>query len=948
MNRHFKFMALAIMGLAFVSCSDEDLVSDGIPVSGDDISFGASATVDEGILTGESKGSRTSYGDVKDNKICVNWCVGDEIAVGCKQAVGAKMAIYRVRGTSSSNTNDNSHVDELDRVSEGTGMQWGQGQHTFYAAYPSPNKVGQDLMNLDYNTGVVKGFMPSTYDAEPVVQTDGNIVVTPDMTFGYMVAQQQYANPVKSVALHFTPIVTALEFDIVGGGFENIQDPGIKVSGLTLTSKSQSVVGNFEYNFGDNQIVNKSDFTSGTNSVHLKFTKGAHLQKDKHLKATFFIVPTENVSSETPEILHDDLVLTIWYEGDNGVLTAKNAIVGVDLQARKLYSFRNMKMPAVQIKETSNWFGALDDDIYISQLSFPVAGHVVSSQYAGQAADTEEAKPLDMKLKKEQIHPFKHLWNIGIRGFEMKTSFTEKVLPGTEGQDLGIAGGSVSPNDGTVSAYEFAMSPFVCSAHELLGAKKFTLGGAFEDGYEQLKNNPTETIVYLMTYQSYGGDNDYGYRPDLYLQGLQNYLTEFCTNHGISDPSSVFVKLGTGSTVKDLRGKIAIVVRLYDNAYVDTRGANIVKENLYPNANWAPYISVINNWGTCIDNWDIRYGYNYAREGAFKREGREELETKMWYGASSDMNSYVKINDKTEHAAEIFPKNVLGEHSYKFNVNQPYLNVDDGVSGNREATVQCWERVIPETKKYYTRIWDRYGLLGTHYAYLFFEWQESLTEKVQAIRWVVDKAMETRGKTAAGLFVNSLAGYFPVEASDMSGSAVPYSTSQAVYHWQFGWLDRINLSFNQTNEDGMRIEQVTGGDYASCAGMLNAFMHGYLTKKRPEEMGPLGLVVMDYIDADEDDFAGVQVRHGNSVELKSSYAIGDYKINVPKSDGGYVTTISAAQAAQASKHLPKLIIENNFRFPLLKKGISDAQTSADVTTEAYSQQRKGGNHISFE
>ena len=169
-------------------------------------------------------------------------------------------------------------------------------------------------------------------------------------------------------------------------------------------------------------------------------------------------------------------------------------------------------------------------------------------------------------------------------------------------------------------------------------------------------------------------------------------------------------------------------------------------------------------------------------------------------------------------------------------------------------------------------------------------WPESYTEKCIMAADVFEKAIETKGNTENPLFINSLASYFIT--SKEPTSTYPYDNMT------------LNLSI-AIGGDVTFDNQGAGGDWKSAAANLNYDMYQYLIS-RDTEAGPLGLVMMNYLGASEGDFEGFT----------------------------NIKNITAKQASEASSALPRLIMMNNFSFPL--------STNPDWTDPNENNGGKGG------
>ena len=106
---------------------------------------------------------------------------------------------------------------------------------------------------------------------------------------------------------------------------------------------------------------------------------------------------------------------------------------------------------------------------------------------------------------------------------------------------------------------------------------------------------------------------------------------------------------------------------------------------------------------------------------------------------------------------------------------------------------------------------------------------------------VFEKSILTKGKTDNPLFINSLASYFITPKLPVS--VYPYDD------WS------LDISTARLDSKVTFDNQGAGGDWKSGAANLNYDMYQYLIS-RDTEAGPLGLVMMNYLGASENDFNG--------------------------------------------------------------------------------------------
>lgn len=870
MSKYIKFYALVGATLLLGACQEDLGLNTSVPVPGDEIVFGANAYFENG-----EPQTRTEYGDIVGNQIEVRWSEKDRLDIGCPQSAGPRtvaeyqVATASISGETSGSKAEDSYSNTLVRLSEGAGLQWSTApEHKFYAVYPSSKWIGEKLakqisaeeisalgLTLGENTATLKGYIPVVQNPinTPTLETVGGkkgYVVEPDMTYAYMTAMESVDN-VDNVGLTFNSHVTALQFQILPGDFAPNTSGEICIVGVNLYSaNSNNIAGHFTYDYASEAFTDDNEIGDGHEKITMSFTsannsKGIEMTKNgaEFIDVTFFLMPNDLGYNED----NGDLKLTVMYTvNDNPRVNTATLIK--EIEPKKKYFFKNIKMPTINDVTGSTWFSAINPKTYVSQISIPVAGNAFSYAYNG-------ANP---KYHRQQTQNYQTLWSLGVRGFEFKCSYPD--VNGSLKDQLPVCNGK------TVGSV--------------------TLGNAVQYLYNQLQNPDykNETCIIIANYQSYSGDNNDGVNVQNYLDCLTNFLDGFCTENGITDKSSAFTKLESSSCAGDIRGKIAIIVRPGDHDLLTKVGST---KDYALNDDWKDYISVINNWGTGIDQWDKRYGSTYYTEGSFATSGKTEIEQYIPWAVSTSATEFIKSSHKNANER-------AGDKSkFASPLKTGYYMSVNGVAN--QAYMQCWERISASARYYYSgsKASSNLAIMSKpdETFHLNFFWPESLSEKMAMISDVIAKAQATKGKTGTPLFINSLSGYFITE--NLPSSIYPYDETS------------YNITDGVVTDVGKLGDKGTGGDWASCAATINIKLWQELIGQSTEA-GPLGIVIMDYIGANaKEDFA----------EITGSY--------VP------------AMAETASTALPRLIMMNNFSFPL--------STNPEWTEPDENNNNNGGN-----
>lgn len=812
MVKQMKLSIVALLGAAALvaGCSDDDFGKHRPAVQGDEVHFGASAYFEQA----PTRSSRTEYGDIANGQVELKWVADDKIDIACPQATaGRRKAAYKVVKTSiigDKNSADNSVATELQKLGE-YGIQWGEpGVHEFYASYPSSEsfteaergKIGLDAEGLN-------GYLP--VEQNPVGKTPiGNVtVLNPDMRYAFMASDKKEYDSREAggegVSLTFKPLVTALEFQVAGPTIsgDNTSAPSvITVTEVSLYSYSgRDICGNFQYRFADKTLKETNEGTGYSRITMTMPDGGVTLNKDSKMDFTFFVLPAAANITEA-NIASKDLKLQIFYKY-NGSPFVKTLTIAKEIMPKKKYFFKSITLPAINnTVDGSAWFSALAPNIYLSQISIPVAGNTFSKYYSGT----------DPQYYQEQTLHYTELWNKGVRGFEFCTSYGCKKTTSW--------GRPSYTNTGTLED-EY----FVCNGEEMTSAKAsdgtaVTFGNAFRTLVNLLNNSnyANECLVIICTYKSYSGDSEDGYNPQTYINDLEKFLT---VNASILNGK--LVKLTPTSTVNDLRGKIAIIVRPGDDAYQSTQDLTVTNS----------YLTLVKDWGTAVDKWDKRFGDSYMSEGAFNTPDKINIEKYLWGVGSSNSEPYSHSSYGPD-----FQGGYPTQNNFKFNHN---TNVD-----NQIVHLQEWARIIPEgsfaTSKFYSGLTTRHT--GGHDTYLWLQWPESYTQKQDMIKATVNASMGTKGgSTDNKIFINSLCGFYP--SKSLAASFYPYNTKYQYDCQGSHNLSSYSPSFTLSNAGA-------GGDYVACAYDLNKWFYNWLTTGNTDangqiKQGPVGLVMLNHI-----------------------------------------------------------------------------------------------------
>lgn len=444
-----KFLLGACLALTLAGCSDEvGITADQLPVSGDEITFGAAA----GQFTEPTK--RTVYGFVDGEdysnykKLAIKWVAGqDQVRVYCPNPSEQQWADYTVMagGTASDfylqRTNENAQ-----------GVRWGDdldAEHKFYSFYPLKTSNGASISGLQDNSTVRATIPTAQLSGEVTSNTDPNInrtwyVVEPDMSYAMMVGTGTWdpkTSTSKNITLNYKPIVTVLDI-YVNGPADDGSEVNYTVTGVGVRSASQPIVGTFDYDAATDQCtyVTPESGRQEDNWAYVEVAgvdgNGQKLNPGEGMNVKFFLLPQDIKPSE----------LTVYVFLSNGsVLSQPLSADKNQGSATPIAKGEIVKVltPKVKPAETSNWMSAIGNDVlFASQLSLPGTKHSYSYlNYEYNSArpwQPSNAERNTYNANTDMMQTYQTLdigqqFDAGVRAFNIK-------VYGEEGSDIYVAG----------------------------------------------------------------------------------------------------------------------------------------------------------------------------------------------------------------------------------------------------------------------------------------------------------------------------------------------------------------------------------------------------------------------------------------------------------------------------------------------------------------------------
>ena len=292
-----------------------------IDMTGRPVSFAA------GISDGASgPKTRVAYGAEESNYQALDWQEGDHITIYCEACEDKKSAVYKVQDITEATTgNMVSYAGLANAESDGAGLRWGTGAHTFYAVYPQASATAP-VTTIAGN--VITGTIPASQGNKGITGTDAK-VVAPDMRNMYMTAKKEVSaeNVDGDVELDFKPLTTVLEFTITKEDSEKTMD----ISSISLTSKEHALSGGFKVDMNVTGLYDSPNDRPKTelsleggqtvadcNTVTISFgSNPVELKKEQSLTFTFFLNPGNDVN---------DLTFSISGKIEDEIFTRKTAL----------------------------------------------------------------------------------------------------------------------------------------------------------------------------------------------------------------------------------------------------------------------------------------------------------------------------------------------------------------------------------------------------------------------------------------------------------------------------------------------------------------------------------------------------------------------------------------------------------------------------------------------
>lgn len=453
-----KFLLGACLALTLAGCSDEvGITADQLPVSGDEITFGAAA----GQFTEPAK--RTVYDFVgEDNysnyqQLAIKWVPGqDQVRVYCPNPSEQQWADYTVMAgtTGTGGTASDFYLQRTDENAQG--VRWGDdlnAPHKFYSFYPLKTSNGAEISGLQGGTKVRATIPTAQLSGEVTSNTDQGggrdrtwYVINPDMSYAMMVGTGTWdpqTSTSKNITLNYKPIVTVLDVYVNGPDVNDQTEVNYTITGVGVRSAKQPIVGTFEYDLAAEDGNEFKYLPPEGDSQDDKWAyvevvgedgsgNGQKLNPGDGMNVKFFLLPQDIDPSE----------LTVYVFLSNGTVLSQPLGTG-DGNALAKGEIVKVLTPKVKPAETSNWMSAIGNDVlFASQLSLPGTKHSYSYlnyeyndawpwQPNNSESNTYNANT-DM-MQTYQTLDIGQQFDAGVRAFNIK-------VYGNNGSDIYVAG----------------------------------------------------------------------------------------------------------------------------------------------------------------------------------------------------------------------------------------------------------------------------------------------------------------------------------------------------------------------------------------------------------------------------------------------------------------------------------------------------------------------------
>ena len=240
---------------------------------------GSTRSHSDATKTADSDATYTEAGTTYER---IDWIEGDRIMLAMRNDGGNEQMAYTVTGVKPSNRYSKATLIPYGAAS---GLQWGDGTHYFWSAYPSTATVGNDM--------TVRGSYPATQTLTYRTEADNVKYFDPDMNMAYMVASLS-TPPQDYISLDYYPAMTTFDFEV--GANDNIVITGFEMetetSGLT---SDVDLTGTFVATFDPASSMAWTFTTDGATGkkITASFPQNISVSQTKKARFKLFALPKD-------------------------------------------------------------------------------------------------------------------------------------------------------------------------------------------------------------------------------------------------------------------------------------------------------------------------------------------------------------------------------------------------------------------------------------------------------------------------------------------------------------------------------------------------------------------------------------------------------------------------------------------------------------------------------
>lgn len=832
MKNIFKFSALfCAMTFMVTSCSQDAMFEPEAPqqkpiLDGDEIIFGSRAGFENANPDTRTVYSGETYdigeGDNKKTFERIDWAEGDQVEIYCPQSVSMTNAHYKVNqnsvdenGSGNNDVKDEGWLEKIDP--EGNGLAWnGDGDHEFYAMYPSFDMLSDDEKNtlnqgVKMNKTVLTGVVPKAQSPKSVVKSGTTYTAEPDMRYAYMAAKTVTTKAKATAAdgavkLDFVPVVTALQIEL------QAQNVPVEIKEIQVVSGDKSgIVGSFTADLSDAgwpagatyPDCTKVSDSNESDILQYSLPDPVTLGINESLVFTVFLRPDVDYKNVTVRFSPTGAGYL-----SNQLGNDKN---NVTIPAMKKTIVNDFLLPKTTEEleiDVSHWLDQLPDDYRMGYLSLPGTGGSFTSKYSGSNPNYFQQQTLPVVSETVNDNTIKGQWECGIRAFELSVDRQIEIEY--------LFGVIPVPQDN--SATTLADAPILCNKQDV--------GITFDEAMTMIcnkVNGTQECAVVTISYQPVGATPSRN--CERFVESLKLWWN--------TAEQTIYELYSPDMTLEKARGKVLVLVRL--NQQDEKDGGTIVTAL----SNVPAKFVALDGCGTAKDRWGARgykinnvecvhisnekSGNDNVLENHMIREPLKFSETSesTFAEAASPITNYTiyRPGFKIDSFTDIILDNnaVYTEYIYSESAKDKVIaNATYSTNQSFSCVYQEWARVVKTPMK--NQAWDGDYADGT------ISWFESLNEKKANIQCVFERAISSDPVSSKKIYINSLSGYLVTSAYDRS-----YIPSQGR---EYGG---------------------DGGDIEGLANELNPWFAKLVSRAGIEQStGPTGVIYIDRVTTNMD------------------------------------------------------------------------------------------------